>query len=41
MALLERLNSLLTELDNVTAELRPGVDYDFGARQSAMAFRAP
>lgn len=26
MALLERLNSLLSELDNVTAELRPGVD---------------
>ena len=26
MALPERLNSLLSELDNVTAELRPGVD---------------
>ena len=26
MALLERLNSLLSELDHVTAELRPGVD---------------
>ena len=26
MALLERLNSLLSELDHVTAELRPSVD---------------